>query len=244
MKKVLTILAVLLTLAVLVLLTKTFAGRLPEGTCTDVVVSLQGNDDQRFVSEGEVRHLLRAGGIELKGKPLDGIDYADVERTVGQHRLVRRVECYPCPSGTVCIAVWQHIPLMRVFVDGGGFYLDAEGTKTGLSAHSAADVPVATGAIRDSVTLADLYQLALLLKKEPTWDALIEQVVVNPDGEWLLVPRVGDFEVLFGRPVNMETKLKRLSVFMREYLPKLDWDTYSTINVKYDNQIVCTRKKS
>ena len=123
-------------------------------------------------------------------------------------------------------------------------YLDANGAKTGLSTQTAADVPVATGAIHDSTTLADLYKLACLLQEEPAWDALIEQIVVYPDGEWLLVPRVGDFDVHFGRPVNMETKLKRLAVFMSEYLPKMGWETYSSINLKYDNQIVCTRKKT
>lgn len=73
---------------------------------------------------------------------------------------------------------------------------------------------------------------------------MIEQIVVYPDGEWLLVPRVGDFDVHFGRPVNMETKLKRLAVFLGEYLPRMGWDTYSSINLKYDNQIVCTRKET
>lgn len=243
-KQVVTILTVLLTLALLVFLTVTFEGKTSDQTCKSVIVSLQDEEGQRFVSEAEVRQLLQSKGIRLKDKPLDRIDYAAVENTVKQHRLVQRAECYPCPSGTVCIAVWQHIPVMRIFAEGSSYYLDANGAKTGLSTQTAADVPVATGAIHDSTTLADLFKLACLLQEEPAWDALIEQIVVYPDGEWLLVPRVGDFDVHFGRPVNMETKLKRLAVFMSEYLPKMGWETYSSINLKYDNQIVCTRKKT
>lgn len=241
---VVTILSVLLTLALLALLTVSFENGTNGGTCKAVAVSLQDEEGARFVSETEVKQLLLAKGIRLKDKPLDNIDYAAVERAVKQHCLVQRAECYPCPSGIVRIAVWQHIPVMRVFSGGHSFYIDAKGVKTGLSTLTAADVPVATGAISDSVTLADLYQLALLLKEEPTWDALIEQVVVFPDGEWLLVPRVGDFDILFGRPVNMETKLRRLAVFMSEYLPRIGWESYSSINLKYDNQIVCTRKET
>lgn len=243
-KYVVTILSVLLTLALLVFLTVSFGNEANGNTCNAVTVSLEDDKDARFVSEAEVRQLLQVKGIKLINRPLDRIDYAAVERAVRQHRLVQRAECYPCPSGAVRIAVWQHIPVMRVFTTGGSYYIDAKGEKAGLSTLTAADVPVATGAISDSVTLADLYQLAILLKEEPTWDALIEQVVVMTDGEWLLVPRVGDFDIHFGRPVNMETKLRRLAVFMSEYLPRMGWETYSAINLKYDNQIVCTRKET
>jgi hypothetical protein len=124
------------------------------------------------------------------------------------------------------------------------YYLNQEGKKTGLSSYSAADVVVASGFIRDTMTVNALYRAALLMKKDSFWDAQIEQIYVEPNGEWIILPRVGDYEILLGLPDNFEKKLQRLRVFYREGLPRVGWERYSTISLKYENQIVCNKKRT
>jgi cell division protein FtsQ len=92
------------------------------------------------------------------------------------------------------------------------------------------------------VTIRELYRMAIILQSNPVWDALVEQIYVEDNGEWILIPRAGGFEILFGMPVNMETKMKRVDSFIKKYLPKMGWDRYSRINLKFDNQIICTKK--
>lgn len=244
MKRLLIAVSVLLVMAVLALVTVAFGNRSVDQPCQEVLINLVDTKSASFINEPEIRQLLTDKGVKLEGKSLSSIDYAAVEQLVNQHRLVQRAECYPCPSGIVRIAIWQHVPVMRIFSEGKSYYIDTEGYKTGLSTLTAANVPVATGAIHDSLTIADLYKMAGLLKQDARLDALIEQIVVNANGEWVLIPRLGDFELHVGQPVNLEVKLKRLSVFLSKYLPKIGWNTYSVISVKYDNQIVCTRKET
>lgn len=234
--------SVFVVLGLMVFLTLHFTDKEAESTCADVQVLLMDNAGTSFISVNEITRLLADNGVELKGRKFDHIDYEAVERIVKRHHLVERAECYACPSGVVRIAVWQHIPVLRLFDGHGSVYIDGNGKRTGLSALTAADVVVATGYVQDSVTVKRLYEMALLLRDHSDWDALIEQIHVEPNKEWVLIPRIGDLKVEFGPPVNMETKLKRLSVFMKDYLPKMGWDTYSTINMKFDNQIVCTKK--
>jgi cell division protein FtsQ len=244
LKKLLTILSVIVVISLVAYITIDFTDKRAGDTCTDVQVLLMDEAGTSFISETEIQRLLAEYGVRLKGKKLDRIDYEAVEQIVKRHKMVERAECYACPSGVVCISIWQHIPVLRLFDGNSSAYIDRNGRKTGLSTLTAADVVVATGSVQDSVTVRSLYKMALLLQDHPDWDALIEQVHVEPNREWVLIPRIGELRIEFGRPVNMETKLKRIAVFMKKYLPKMGWNTYSTINVKFDNQIICTKKEA
>lgn len=244
LRKIVILLSVVALIGLVAFITVDFANKRTGDTCKAVKVLLMDEAGTPFISETEIQRLLAEKGVRLKGKKLDRIDYEAVERIVRSHKLVERAECYACPSGVVCISIWQHIPVLRLFNGSSSCYVDVKGNKAGLSSLTAADVLVASGSVGDTTTIQDLLKMALLLRDHPDWDALVEQVYVEPDGEWELVPRIGDLKIEFGRPVNMEDKLKRVTVFMRNYLPKMGWDTYSTVNVKFDNQIVCTKKGS
>jgi len=41
----------------------------------------------------------------------------------------------------------------------------------------------------------------------------------------------------------VEDKLTRLKLFYQKALPKVGWEKYSSINVKYRKQIICTKKE-
>ncbi len=77
------------------------------------------------------------------------------------------------------------------------------------------------------------------------WSAEIVQIVAKttPSGalELELVPRSGDYTILFGGIENVELKLKKLLRFYKDGLNNIGWDTYSIINVKYDGQVVCSK---
>ncbi len=244
LNRTVTILSVFILTALVVFITVDFADKRKGATCKDVQVLLMDEAGTSFISEPEIQRLLAQYGVRLKGKALDRIDYEAVERIVKRHKLVERAECYACPSDVVCISIWQHVPVLRLINSNSGCYVDINGKKAGLSSLTAADVMVASGSVHDSSTVMSLHKMALLLRNKPEWDAMVEQVYVEPDGEWIVIPRVADVKVEFGRPVNMETKLNRMVVFMRDYLPKMGWNTYSVINLKYDNQIVCTKKEA
>ncbi|MCE5174651.1 MAG: cell division protein FtsQ/DivIB [Bacteroidales bacterium] len=243
LKKILSVLAAMLMLGYMIYAIVTFSDRNSEVRCKEVIVVVKDSSEHQFVREAEIRDLLKREHLKLVGKRLKSIDYGLVETAAASHRLVRRAECYSSPSGIVYINVWQHIPIIRMMSKNANYYLDQDGKRTGLSPHSAADVVVATGEIKKALTVRKLYKMALLMQKDPFWDAQIEQISVEPNGEWTLIPRVGDYEILLGLPNNMEEKLQRLRLFYEKGLSKVGWERYSKINLKYENQIVCTKKE-
>ena len=70
----------------------------------------------------------------------------------------------------------------------------------------------------------------------------MEQIFVHPDNEVELIPRVGNHRIMLGTFEGFEEKLDKLQLFYEQAIPKVGWEKYSIINLKYKNQIVCTKK--
>ena len=243
LKKILGILAALVVLAYLIFAIVQFSGEPGTQKCREVVIQVMDSTDRQYVSAPEVMKLLQLNNLGLVGQRLDQIRYRRVEYVVSVMRMVRRVECFSTNSGKVVIQIWQYSPILRVMQEQGNFYVDATGQRLEISFNSAANVLVASGSIRDSVYIRRLYRMALLLRQDPFWEAQIVQIFVKPNGEWILVPRVGDYEIEFGLPNDVEDKLERLKLFYEKALPKAGWEKYSSISVKYRKQIICTNKE-
>jgi cell division protein FtsQ len=87
----------------------------------------------------------------------------------------------------------------------------------------------------------NLYKLSAFITKDKFLKAQIEQIYVDPKGEFELVPRVGTHIILMGRADNLQDKFERLFVFYRMGLSKTGWSRYNIINIKFKNQVVCSK---
>lgn len=90
--------------------------------------------------------------------------------------------------------------------------------------------------------LTDLYKLASYINQDKFWKAQISQIYINKKGEFEFIPRVGRHNIIFGQTDNMETKFHNLMLFYKKGLNRTGWNRYSTINLKYKNQVVCTKR--
>ena len=70
---------------------------------------------------------------------------------------------------------------------------------------------------------------------------IIARATVSGALEVELVPRSGRHRILFGRLEDVERKFDKLLCFYRRGLREIGWDEYSTINVKYSDQVVCKK---
>ena len=86
------------------------------------------------------------------------------------------------------------------------------------------------------------------LEKDEFWRSEIVQIIASttPAGELevQLIPRSGDFTILFGSvgaKRDNDEKLARLMTFYKKGLARTGWNGYRTVNVKYKGQIVCAK---
>ena len=94
----------------------------------------------------------------------------------------------------------------------------------------------------NSFLFAELAKFALFLQENDFWNNQIEQIYVHPDNEVELIPRVGNHRIVLGSFVDFEEKLDNLRLFYEKAIPKVGWEKYSIISLKYKDQIVCTKR--
>ena len=85
--------------------------------------------------------------------------------------------------------------------------------------------------------------LARYINKDDFWSAQIEQLYVNENGDIELIPRVGNQKIIFGDATQMKEKFNKLFILYTKGFDKTGWNNYSAINLKFNDQVVCTRVK-
>ena len=90
--------------------------------------------------------------------------------------------------------------------------------------------------------MCDLYELSKFIYENDFWRAQIEQIYVNDEYEFELIPRVGAHIIYFGSIENYKTKFRNLRAFYVQGLNNLGWNEYEKISLKFENQVICTKR--
>ncbi len=214
--------------------------------CKKVTITIDHQHGNFFVDEMRVRnHIEIAAQDSIEGKMLSEIPFKKISEVVKQDPYVKDVEVFSNIKGEVHIHVKQKLPFIRIINKNGvSYYLDQYGSRIPLSDNFTANVVVANGNIEenDSLMQKNLFDFAKFIREENFWNAQIEQIYVNDQKEFDLIPRIGDQVIQFGTAEKMEKKFSDLFIFYTEGLSHTGWDQYKTITLKYDGQIVCTKK--
>ena len=226
------------------------SGESAEVLCNRIDVTLSDTVNNRFVTRGEVRQLLESSDFQLQGYPLSAINTRKLEHRLEENPYIRNAEVSKDISGRLEVRVEQRVPLVRIMPEGKrGFYLDVEGKVLPLSENFTPLIMLTTGYIpnpgkeeRPSGTLAEIHRFCTYLENHPFWRDQVVQVYVDRRGEYELVPRVGAHHILLGSMEQWEKKLKNLELLYEQGLSRYGWNTYSTINLKYTNQVICTKR--
>ena len=215
--------------------------------CNRIDVVLSDTVQSRFVTDRDVRALFRNEELQLQGYPLKEINTRALERLLEENPYIREAEVSGDVSGRMEIQLDQRIPLVRVMPEGReGFYLDTEGVVLPLSGQFVPHIPLVSGHIEQSdkngIQLGEIYQFCSYVTEHPFWSEQIVQLYVNRRGEYELIPRVGAHQILMGSMDQWERKLRNLELLYQQGLSAYGWNSYRTINLKYTNQVICTKR--
>jgi cell division protein FtsQ len=225
-----------------------------EVTCSKISVTIRPENELLFVDRETVIRAIRDDGNEnlILGKKIHSLHIPRLEKKLLHNTMISGAEVFTDMNGVLAINITQREPVLRILKpDGTGFYIDRRGLKMPLSERFTARVLVATGNIYESysghdslqsVVCNELFKIATYVDKDAFWKAQIEQIFVNAESDLVLIPKVGDHQIIFGDAQNMEEKFGKLMLFYREGLSHMGWDKYKSINLSYKGQIVCVKK--
>ncbi len=155
-------------------------------------------------------------------------------------------------EGNIHISIIQKQPVARIINKYGvNYYIDKKAKKFPVNNKFTSRVPVISGNIEETLSstdsiqtkiLKDAYVLVQFLRSNELWNAETEQVYVNENFDFEIIPKLGDHTIIIGNVDDLENKFSKLELFYQQGLNYVGWDKYKTINVKFDNQVVCTKK--
>lgn len=213
-----------------------------EPICQTVNITIVGDADKQLITEREVAALLHGAKLNPDGKRSTTINTEKIEQQIQKSNYIARAECYRTAHGNIQISVHQRQPFFRVFSNDGNFYVGKDRTIIPISPHYAVHMPLVSGNVGKEFACDRLYNFIDYLSNSSFWDAMIDQIHIDGSGDVILIPKVGDQEIILGRLVNYERKMENLMAFYREGIGKVGWGKYATINLKFENQVVCTKR--
>jgi len=248
----------LFLLMVLVLLTATVSEKKKQVLCRDIVPNILDSSRVRFVTEQDVKEILRKKGGRMLGMPLCQINTAKIEEVLLKHPYIKQAEAYKDANGVLNIDIIQRNPIVRIYLPGRpGFFVDEQGYILPWSARYPVHVLVATGNIPalsrissfrtiydlpERTHIQDIYRLSRFIDSVPFWKSQIEEIYVDDNGEYTLTPRVGSHAIILGDMDNYKEKFSKLYIFYTHALNNIGWNRYTIINLSFKNQIVCTKR--
>lgn len=216
--------------------------------CQSVVVNISPGSP-RFLDEDEIAGLILKSGVPVIGHYLAIINTNKLEKKLSAFTTLNNVEIFRkieskgfAFRGKLVVNVDERIPVLRIKNSNEDYYLDPGGIKIPVSGKYVERILIATGKISDEMIKKSLLQMADFVNRDDFWRAQIEQVFIQANGELLVVPQVGDYLIEFGTPDNYESKLRNLKAVYQQGFKNMGWNKYKNINVKYRNQVVCTKK--
>lgn len=219
--------------------------------CTGVQVQLEQTPDNLFLDQQQLRALMQADD-RLMGSPLGQLSLSQIEARLHATRYVAEAHAQVLADASVQVQVRLRQPIARVVNENGqGFYVDANGNKLPLAEGYAARMALVRGRFEEQLaksdtlqdsTLRSLMPLLRFVYNDEFYRAQVAEVVVQPGGDVLLLPEVGSVVVNLGSATDHARKLAHLYTFYQDVLSKKGWDYYSSVSLKYVNQLVATRR--
>lgn len=218
--------------------------------CADIKVEISGAERHMFIDEKDVLTLLRYIG-KGKGDAISTLDLRSMEQSVERNPWVKNAEMFVDNNQVLQVRIEERQPVARVFtMDGGSFYLDSGALRLPLSDKLSARVPIFTGfpstkkilARPDSALLENIVRMGRYIMADSFWMAQVAEIDITPQSNFEMIPVVGDHTVVLGDAEDIDKKFKRLFTFYRQAWMQNGINTYETLDVQYNNQVVAVKK--
>lgn len=228
--------------------------------CKGTDISVFSHDGVALTDSADIMQIINSTVDSLTERSLQEIPLKRIEARLRENPFIKSADVMFTFGGYLKIRVKTYNPVVRVISDRHHtFFIDEKGILLPAQAGATAHVPPASGNINirvpdslihrnvqiktltDFPVLKEIFNLATKIRSSEFLDAQIDQIYVNPAGEYELIPKIGNHVILLGNLKKLDNKLLKLEAFYKQAMPANGWKKYKRINLKYSNQIVCSK---
>ena len=254
-KKILSIVTWVLTAAALIALF-IFAR---EDYLTSPIKALSVNIERESDSGFIKGRALLTDLNRLRGSANIGtVNMLSIQKRLETNPWIESSASYIDLDGTLCINVKEYTPALRVFGNNGkSVYLTEDAVCIPTNRLYTPHVLIANGnfTLRNDTTsfalcdtlaedqaLIEMLHVFKAIEHNPFMQSCIGQVYRNRKGEFDIVVKDIDARVTLGDTCQIDDKLLRAEIFIKQKAGSTEIKGMKNINLKYKNQVVCTKR--
>ncbi len=227
-------------------------------SCIGIDVIILDSAVNNFITKADVADIITSSKINPMGKEREWVDLPEIEKLLENRSAIRKSDAYIGTDGILKVEVTQRRPLLRIQTEQGGFYIDDTQYIFPLVETFTSYVPIITGNIpvklkegfrgkvrnKDREWIEDIICLGEYLDKHSFWNNQIQQIHIEDNGDFTFYTAVGDQKIIFGKIENIDYKFAKLKTYYDRIVPIYGWERYDQVNLKFSDQIVCTKRKT
>ncbi len=194
-----------------------------------------------FMNYKIVNKLLIQNGGTVKNQAKSVIDLHVLEANVISHPMVEDAAVFLTVDGLLKARIKQRTPIARVLTNETSYYIDRQAKIMPLSVNHSARVLLITGDIKEEDN-RNIHLLAAIILKDDFLKKQVISIQKMQHNEFVLGTRVGGQKIFLGKIENLNHKFMNLKSFYNKTIADKTIDNYTSINLKYNNQVVCTKK--
>lgn len=193
-----------------------------------------------FLTHDNVSKLLIQNPSGLNNDTKDIIDLNVLESALNSNPMVKNAEVFMSVNGRLTAEVEQKRPIARVHTN-ASYYIDDEGSYMPLSTNYSARVPLVTGTVYKT-KLDKIYKIAMVVDADEFLKQHVIEINQDADQNISLRLRKYDFKLNLGSLNKLEKKINNFKAFYKKAVKDKIINRYSSVNLRFDNQVICTKK--
>ncbi len=217
--------------------------------CNSIRVKIINPEESNFVDEKEIVKLVSGDrAVPLIGNTYDRINLKEIETRAESNKYIQEAEAFKDHKGDLIVDAYVAVPIARIMRPGKpDMYITEKGELIDTSPKYTSRVLLITGdyvnnfsqSIKKDTTQQKLFDFLEFINNHPFWKAQIAQIDMDKDADLVLYPEVSKQYIQFGSLEDWPAKMFKLKIFYDKILPFKGWNTYSRVNLEYENQIIC-----
>lgn len=204
------------------------------------VIEFAGGSNN-FLTHSLVDKMLIQNSKFVENQPKSVVDLHLLETNVSASPYVENATVFLTINGVLKTFIKQRTPIARIVDKEEPYYIDKHGVEIPLSINHSARVPLVSG-VGNVEEIKELIQLITIISSDDFFAKEVVAIDKNAQNDYVFGVRTGSYKIVFGGLANAQLKLKKLKAFYNKTLVDGSIRKYKSINLKYHNQVVCTKQ--
>ena len=206
---------------------------------SEIVIEF-ADGDSNFLTYSMVNKLLIQNNETVQNQAKSVINLYGLESKVSKNPYVEKAAIFLTIGGQLKSIIKQRVPVARIIYKNDSYYIDKHGIKVPLSDNYSARVLLISG-LKNDEDIKEILPLVALILADSFLQKEIVGIQKSDVNEYQFSVRSGNYKIDFGKLSEVDVKFKKLKAFYNKTFEDKTIKNYNTINLKYHNQVVCTK---